>query len=421
MPYRPVSSCDGAIERLLVTIPPGSDDHIQAYYAEIESIFQDREMLIRFKNYDPPRNEPAFDRVGSQYKRNLESNLLAILEGREIFDFRPPDGFHEDLVGDLMEALQRGIPINHSEWAQDPFCVLARENCDSVFLQPLFSRRYMDKFISLDLASRRELSMLVRPTDLLLEGGNMLAGDGYMLIGKDTLAQNVLRHLERNRIERADQDLVAAIEARFREALGVETIWVGFDRAHPNWQRETDQTFQPAFHLDLFLTLGGKDSDGRRIILVGDPTLAENMLREAGIRPERIRISRAAKDQFARLDEFWERYTGQRPAHWPEFKIVKVPLYIDRNIPMPFNNGIVETWKGERIAYLPEYEVTAEADRYERLNPIFSVLKPPVEALLLAHGFDRIRWVGPGNHFRNLALMRGSLHCITKVLKRSGA
>jgi hypothetical protein len=419
MNLKPLSSSEGLIQRILITLPPAPDEYVSRYYTELQQAFAHREMVILYRDYEPPRQESPNGEPVKSSDMGMEGLSHAIIEGRDIYEYFAQNNFHEELVGDLVEALKMGVPISNSEWAQDPFCVLTDGNGQSVFLQPLYSRRYMDKFISLKLATMPELGMLIQPTELLLEGGNILAGDGYLLVGKDLLAQNIMRMLRLQKREVASQDIRDELEQRFRREFGVNhVIWVGFERSLQSWKKRSKFTFQPGFHLDLFLTPGGMDEEGRHILFVGDPELSNSILQKQAVR-KGLQVAPAIVSQFNGLRGFWTEYEATRTASMPAFKIVPVPLFAYQDVLMPFNNCLVESGGGSRNAYLPDYEVDEADDIYERLNPAFQILKPVMESLLLENGFTSVKWIGPARFFRNLALMQGSLHCITKVLKRT--
>lgn len=419
MLLKPLSSSEGLIQRILITLPPAPDEYVDRYYSELKEAFADREKVILYRDYEPPRQEAADGEPVTYSRKTMQGLTHALIDNREVFEFFSQNDFLSELAGDLVEALKKGVPITNSEWAQDPFCVLTNGGDTSVFLQPLYSRRYMDKFISLKLATMPDLNMLVKPTELLLEGGNIFAGDNYILVGKDLLAQNIMRMLHLKKRDTADEDLCSELEESFRREFGVDhVIWVGFERSRQNWKKKNELTYQPAFHLDLFVTPGGMDEEGRHLIFLGDAELANTILKEKGNGKIPL-IAEVIVNEFNEIRKFWKKYEENRTEGMPEFKVEPVPLFAYQDILLPFNNCLIETGEGQRNAYLPDYEVAAEDDKYEHLNPAIQILKKEMEIILKDHHFTTVKWIGPGRFFRNLALMRGSLHCITKVLKRS--
>lgn len=414
----PLSSIEGRIEHLLITLPPAPDVFLDQYYQELVSTFADREEVILYRNYEPPRHPEKQTSNVILQEMDLEEQLYAIMGSRKVLSFFPVPDFLPDYVGDLVEYLKEGTPIANSEWAQDPFSVLRDASGGTILLQPLFSNRYMDKFISLSLCTRRGINALIKPTELLIEGGNILAGNGFILAGKDLLAQNILRKLRNIKDHNSSQYLKQAMEIQFQEEFGVkDVIWIGFDRAVRNWKRNSELTYQPLFHIDLFITMGGTTSEGKQLLFLGDPQLSIDLLEEK-VAPSLLKIPPPALEQFKDIKAFFHKYQRERRPGMPDFEVVPVPIFIYHDVIYSFNNCLVESYPGARSAYLPQYLVGKEDDRYEQLNPVFEILQPMAEDIFRAHGFTDVKWIGPGKFFRKLCLMRGSLHCITKVLKR---
>lgn len=416
----PLSSIQGKIEHLLITLPPSADEYVDQYYQELVSTFSDREKVIRYRNYEPPRHPSQKINHGLLKEMNLEEQLHTIIRGREVLSFFGEEDFYYKYVGDLIEFLKEGTPIANTEWAQDPFSVLESKSGSTILLQPLFSNRYMDKFISLSLVANHELGLdaLIKPTDLLIEGGNVLAGKNFILAGKDLLAQNILRQLKKERGAKANPMIVEEMENRFHAAYGCDhVIWVGFDRAVQNWKQKKELTYQPAFHIDLFITFGGIDESGKHLLFQGDPTLSLELLRDK-VSSDLLISPPSALEQFGEMKQFWDSYHATRKPEMPSFNIIPLPLFIYGETIYSYNNCLVEAFDDQKIAYLPNYLVTPEEDQHAQLNPVFEILQKNVADTLYNHGFTKVVWIGPGKFFRTLCLMRGSLHCITKVLKR---
>lgn len=417
--WKALSSIEGRIEDLLVTLPPSPNEYLNEYYEQIEEAFSDRPKVIRYRNYHPPRAH------GNRYGRSLypdqitERRLIRILEGREVISYNGDGQFFKEYAGELVDFLQKGLPIHNTGWAQDAFTILENMSRQTAFLQPLFSDRIVDKFISLQLAAWKELDMVVRPTKLLIEGGNLLAGSGFILAGKDMLARNILFRMEKDSQNREAAFFREQVENDFRRDLGVDQIlWVGFERSRESWKGDGGESYQPDFHIDLFITLGGCNSEGKQIIFLGDPELARSLLKKE-VNLDHYPIPDGALSQFHELKRYFEGLIANPRPGIPEIELVNLPLFIYQDIVMSFNNCLVESFDGQKKAYLPEYATSECEDRYERLNPVFKCLKPITEQLFRDAGFDAVTWIGPGRFFRKLALLRGSLHCITKVLRRS--
>jgi hypothetical protein len=418
MKYKPLSSCEGLIQKLLITTPQGSQEIIDQYYAEITNAFVDRDFLVKFENYEPPRNEGQKLDQEIAEEGELEE-MLSILMRRQLLIRQRSPSFDQEYIGPVVEALTKGTPIIHSEWAQDPFVVLQNDRSEGAFLQPLYSKRYMDKFISLQLAAWPELDMMVKPTELLIEGGNVLAYNDLVLIGKDTLAQNLLRLLQKMNRAAVNQEIRSELQAEFKRQLGIDNIlWVGFDHARACYQRPEQETFQPAFHLDLFLTAGGKNEKGEYVLFLGNPQLALNLL-EGRVPATKTKFPAIAEANFKEIRKWFKQFESGAAAREIPLHIVDVPIYFFHDILFSFNNGLVEGPAAQKTAYLPTYRVGLAEDKYESLNDVFDILEPEVERIFTDNGFKRVNWIGPGKFMRKLSMMRGSLHCITKVLARS--
>ena len=419
-----LSSSEGRIEDLLVTLPPAPSSITQAYYGQIEQTFGERSKVIRFQNYLPPRN-PNLERIQDVSFRDRELQVLRSLNkigkpnDKGIYTYHSQPSFYEDFLGNLARQLQKGIQLVSSEWTQDPFVVLQHPSGDAAFLQPLYAGRCVDRFISLQLAAWEELPMAVLPTPLHLEGGNVLAGPDFALIGKDTLVQNVLHAQARNHKGASLNDLRRSIVESFRTTLGIQNlIWVGFDNFQMSWRKIGRGTFQPLFHLDLFLTLGGQGLDGRQVLFMGDPSYTCDLLAGKPYGQQH----QPHKKVMQQLEAIRKMIQDLPPTQLPNglpFKIVPIPMAIFKDTVYSYNNGLVESFDQERIAYLPDYVTQDQWDRYEQLNPLFRHLQSQTEECLLENGFTQVVWIGPGRFYRKLASLRGSLHCITKVLRRS--
>jgi hypothetical protein len=434
MQLRPLSSIDGRITELLVTMPPAPEKYVEKYHEEIDSIFGQREgtRVIKFKDYKPPKNpvSEGYKQGNSELKiEQLQDPELVFVDRREVVKSYGSRVFVEDYVGGYVEQLNANRVITNSEWAQDPFSVLHDGNGNHVFLQPMYSRKYSDysdKFISLQLAmdENLDLQMLIRPTDVLLEGGNVLAGSNFIIAGKDMLAYNCLQAINFKKGNTLTPELVQQTEAKIKRAYGVEHIvWIGFEKYRSdwvNWVNDKSFSFQPAFHIDLFLTMGGRDADGNHILILGDPQMAVEMAKSV-MNPEDLGIYPYALERFAQLDQCFEQYETRRPSGAPSFRIVRIPLLIHHNVIFSFNNGLTEQWGDHKQIFLPDYEIGGAGEDHEQLDPVLRLLKEESRRILSSApcNFTRIEWVGPGVYFRRLAQKRGALNCITKVLKRS--
>jgi hypothetical protein len=132
---------------------------------------------------------------------------------------------------------------------------------------------------------------------LIFQGGNCLIGEGVWLLGKDYFADSVeLTGQRRSPVPLpAGTDPDAFVRRLFERHVdsGRRLLVVGTERPIPiremNGVREGNSyfldlagdgvgTFQPIFHIDMFITLLGPSAAGRPRVMVGSPDLADRML-----------------------------------------------------------------------------------------------------------------------------------------------
>jgi hypothetical protein len=333
----------------------------------------------------------------------------------------------------------RNLQIVHSEWAQDGFCVQIYDDVSNVLLQSLVSRRFMDQFISFELAMVRSLRLFLQPTMFQFEGGNILMGDDFALVGKNTLATNWRERLRQcSETEIEDQAYLTKelelMKAEIQLALGVqEVLWVGYPGLRRDLFCEQQTTYQPDFHIDLFLTLGGRNLQGEELVFVGDPGMATEILLKAGfeIAPtahglawdEELLIDQFVEDSFS-FDMVQYFYVYNINGNKRKFKTIAIPLLIESGSAYSFNNCLVEVTALQKRVFLPNYlrQPTDHISLSRRelvMNQKLAVLQEAVERIFKEQGFDDVIWTGDGAQMQHFARRRGSLHCLTKVLRRN--
>lgn len=323
----------------------------------------------------------------------------------------------------LVDALQyKSNAQDNTRWIEDPFIVLGMSGNRIALLEP-FDSRQMQMAGQLSNA----YGAFIKSTDLKLEGGNMLVGDDYVLIGKDQLLAN----LELIGVESGETfySLKENLEERLRELLGMERIiWVGNSSCLRNTLEFPGPEFswQPLFHLDMFLTLGGRSSaqdyQGDEMIFVAelklDPDELCNYVQgDLGDEEEDRRwVSlRLFRDRLNEVASFFEDHHDQYPG--PRFHVERFPIQIElkRNHPTviySFNNCLVEWYDGFRRIYLPQYDIGEDCEKIKDKAPS---LQCWTQQLLSDLGY-RVTWVD--GSFRSYAKDNGALNCMAKVLKR---
>lgn len=421
---RALSSLQGKIE-MLVFAPIKVDFSAEAPpspYKEIIAAFggvagRGIPKIVLFRN-------PPLKRIF--YKAKFEE-AGAMVPGRH-----PDHTYHEIVANYELQQLQKqlGDPQSanailhsqHDKWIQDPFCVLELGDDYNALLQPYYSDRIPEQFISMQLAEDRSLKLVVQPTRYWLEGGNILIGENFAMLGKDLLVRNWLDVIRKKGIANSTEADIDNFEADIRQLLGKPYLfWPGFDVPRPKLKHPEELSYQPAFHLDLFLTLGGKAANGKEIILHGDPAMAWKVCEEIlGVRVETwLQVDKREFLQGFQAVLTYIQAMSEGKAGAPQFEMIPLPWLTWKGMTYSYNNCLVEEFDGKKYAYVPSYLVAEVLDEADRLNPVFLALEAEVERQFSKAGFEPVCWVKAGNHFRTYAAAEGSLHCISKVLRRS--
>lgn len=434
--FRLLSSVYGRIDQIVLTqsgySTPWSDKRLK----DIRKVFERAgiETITLVNRQDQSPRSPSYDII------DLDNPFLAeiMARGRQIdisarFVFK---NWHEDIQ--TIEEL--GLPFAQSQWVQDAFCVQNYDGNYQVLLQPLYSNRITDQFISTELALESTVQVLLKPTELRLEGGNILVGDDFALVGQNTLAINWIEMLrsgfQDDDLKLEDEEFLRehleGLKKQFVTELGVrDIIWVGFPVPRMElFGQQKYMTFQSAYHLDLFLTLGGKSASGEEIIFLADPRMGRKIAEEVSGEPVQAGLEwdgSPVSDGFIDLyfDDmviFFHDYQSLK-SNTLKFKIVRLPMLIEQGVAYTFNNSLVDDFDEIKRAFCPNYIVDSSELQNSRksreMNEKMKALQLATEKILRAEGFDEVHWTGEGIHLQNFAARKGSLRCMSKVLRRS--
>jgi hypothetical protein len=310
--------------------------------------------------------------------------------------------------------------LHFSIWAEDGYVAIT-DGDDGVtyLLEPFSFPRYGDSLIADFVANATDIRNTQAP--LYFQGGNLLIGDGFVLLGLDYPAET-LAYVDQGILRPGPSESPEALIRRlYGDYLDAERdiVYVGSTVPVPEMQQRgfhldgeewteilylgnKPGTAQPLFHIDMFVSLAGRGSDGRYRVLVGDPRLAADIL-DAPLYPH------AMADIFDNI----ARSLGQQG-----FAVARNPLplvYVDdepaRRRLWYFataNNALVESRpdRGPTV-YLPTYGHGA-----------WTALTATDEA-------NREIWEGLGyaavllTDFHPFAENLGAVHCITKYLARA--
>ena len=152
----------------------------------------------------------------------------------------------------------------------------------------------------------------------------------------------------------------------------------------------------------MYITLGGKTSEGKELVFVGDPALAKKILGQPAPPAEIIQA-------FNNTAKFFESYSGSA-----KFEVVRLPLDLWDITPtsgtfLTYNNCLIESFDNVRNAYLPAYASVAPGSLNRRR------LDERAAQVFEDAGFSTRLLAGA---YEELCKRGGSIHCITKSLDR---
>lgn len=302
--------------------------------------------------------------------------------------------------------------LEFTVWAQDSCVVQGVPDGESCLVAPSTFDRYDDASVLEQVSAH--LGIEHRRSELSFQGGNVLVGDDFWLLGEDAIRQTLLQGLA---------DDASAAEERFAETLDAErTLYtVGAKATIPgtssrplsgvgdggagSWEEfihigSHAGSSQPLFDLDAFVSLAGRDDEGTYRVLVGDPRMAseitETPLPDHGL--------------AGAFDEVAERLTS-----WG-FRVIRNPLPLvhhddpvlrTRRWYFASSNNVVAEIDGEsRQVWLPTYRdsESPELELTDRRN----------EEIWRRCGFE----VHLLPSFHVFARGLGAAHCICKCLSR---
>jgi hypothetical protein len=263
---RLTSSWRGRIEQLLFALPSWA-------VADAESAAAYRSLLAAL-------------RPGTEFVVVHSESVRAAVE----------DWFDSAGHADTVTYVPMADYVAFTDWAEDGYVSLADTVDGSAHLvEPWQFLRAGDALIADAVEEHTGITASQAP--LIFQGGNCLIGDDFWLMGTDYFADSValLRSRRPPVLVGQGADLGALVRELFHDYVDVgrELRLLGTRRpiAVPVFRgrREGDRffldlpssgtgAFQPIFHIDMFVTLVGRGDDGRFTVLLGDPSLADELL-----------------------------------------------------------------------------------------------------------------------------------------------
>ncbi len=265
---RIVPSADGSLERILFTIPSCATTN--------------HENNPLWKVYcDLLKKLPSYTRI---IILTHECNHLFVWHWLE------ENGFSERIdIGHLPDYLDFTV------WAEDGYVAVTDEDTKQTYLvEPHSFPRSSDELIAEAVSNFTEIKTIQSP--LYFEGGNILAGDDFFFIGADYAVKTLgyVKEIITPKDGESKTDLIYRLYQEYFDT-SKRLIFIGATIPVPT-RREKDLeingkkwseifyiknkggTVQPLFHIDMFITFGGRQENGKYQLIVGDPRMAAEIL-----------------------------------------------------------------------------------------------------------------------------------------------
>lgn len=422
-----LSSCYGKIEKLFLAIPKNKlgaqvkEEAVLERYERIFKAFGDRVQFVVLGDFEKGSAFDAMEQgLTTAFARSnlIQAHHVWLLDAFKVKEAQEKNG------GKV------GEDDCHNEWVQDPFTILSNTEGSSVLLEPMQTIHEGNAVLAEQISAETE--HLIKSSRVLFEGGNILAGDDYVIIGENTRKANLRYHLGeeyllKSETEEGVREIRRAkleLDQKLRVTFGVKyIIWVGLENPlflnHLKVKKENEE-WQPLFHIDLFISLAGRSHDkeyqGDELIFVGQlrQDSKKNYQDVTGeVTPE-------IKSDLDQLRDALDETAGYLKAletnqDGPRFDVVRLPLGVvlgKEPVVYSWNNCLVEYYQGIRRVYLPYFH---HYPSHNRGKSDCKCAQCTVTKAFKGRGF-RVNWVdGAFDLFVN---HRGSLHCLTKVLQR---
>ncbi|MCI0414895.1 hypothetical protein L0222_19130 [bacterium] len=321
--------------------------------------------------------------------------------------------------------------VMFSIWAQDPFVVIQSHKTKQMcFVEPVSFSRYADSFIPDRVAAC--IGYHKNPDSwIYFQGGNLLVADDFYLLGYDYIHKSIVHKVHTTSPSSFVDVYTKALDPR--PAIIINYCKNNKPARVPEWETPDTENrngtiwwvvdwtapgkYQPVFHIDMFMSLGGRNSEGKYKVFVGDPTEAAKALGQAHLH------------KFAKAHVFDSIIRDLESRG--DLEVIRTPLPLvsttispemarkdlEMNVPADvhhvalyyfatYNNCLVEIDGQSKQVWIPTYG----HDGWGQL----AATDYAVEKLWECHGFTVHRL---GN-FHPFMLYQGGPHCLTKYLAR---
>lgn len=402
---RALSSVYGKIEQMLLAYPGGKEyvtkELVLKRYGGIIRAFRDRVTFVVMGHFESDTD--LIQKAQKAFEGAMRESLLDPDEHLIICHTPFAGGSTRKTQPGKQVTLQpKGEDLDHKDFIQDPFVVMEAETGATVLLEPIIQVNPRNAYVAKQLAV--QAGFLIQPTDFILEGGDILIGDDFALVGRNTLLKNMALG-ERKAPGQAEP----WIRAELARVLGVRYLyWIGTETPLDlgSFHSTGAEQHQPFFHIDLFLTLTGKTQKGDEGIAIGKINLDALSDLHEDERQMLNQVNAALKEIEVKL----RRYGNELPG--PRFYVVTWEMggHIHRSgksaqfTPYSYNNAHVESYGGISRAYFPRYKGFEKLET--KITSNLKVLNIQNEAFI-------------DNDFEFHASRHGSLYCLSKVLRRN--
>lgn len=434
----PISSCSGQIQKVVCVnfLDGATTEKTLKEFANLLKGF-DSAYFFFFLHFD--------ELIGSKDQYLIISSLIEKLQNEYgIEDCRYEFiNFNDYFFLNNLNTGAQPVDRFRGDWAQDICTVLRLDSSKSTIAcfprnPDPFAAYFLSPYLSmlLKIKSKGEkVDLLVRPVRPRFAGGNILTLRNTTFIGKDSIYRNIQRPARLSFAQLCDA-FSKEIKA-FESALGAEDLMViGSEGKFRNVSIGNNSSmigvYQPAFHIDNFLTPGGYNSESRKwrvflgeVFLIIDP--AEKL--NEGTRCLISKIEAYLNTLESKLKEKREDRDG--------FEVIRIPLPLqasntyDEMYYYGFNNSFIEEFficgkpktldNLKRRVYLPDFLSQENIQFHEEpwLRKSMERYQKRTVRIFKERGFEVV--FIKGDWIEKARKHRAGLHCYLKVIQRGEA
>ena len=390
-----VSSSVGSIDSLLLTIPGW--------------VFT-----------DPPASRDAYKDAYTDLLRKLPAATKFIILTNQSAEQSCKSWIESLEMDDRATIVIAPDELKFSIWAEDAYCMAVDQaTSETFFIESVAFDRYDDEYVADEVSNATNLKLSL--ADVYFQGGNVLIGDDYWLLGMDYPAKSfeygfITQGPSESKLDATRRvygklmdkhrvlfpigtHLAVPQEAKIPQQIEGET-W-----HHHVFRGNGSGTSQPLFHIDMFITLLGRKS-GKPLVMVGDPSMATKTLGDLDFVKFAEQFSMQSvfdniADRLSQLD-FTVIRNPLPPAYFVDHANKEIKWYFATP-----NNALVQVLNNEKQIWLPQYGFGAFAE--------LAATDKQTKDILENEGFT----VHALSDFHPFAAGLGAVHCITKYIGRS--